>query len=47
MHYKRLLNNDWKDIEEMVENEKSCWKCNITSIGYRLITSYMISFSMM
>jgi hypothetical protein len=53
MHFKRLLNSDWKDVEDRIEKKNACWKGNITSIGSRLIlleaslssiTSYMMSF---
>jgi hypothetical protein len=53
MHFKRLLNSDWKDVEDRIEKKNTCWKGNISSIGSRLIlleaslssiTSYMMSF---
>ena len=37
MHFKKLLNSDWKETEEKVEKKNASWKGNLTSIGSRLI----------
>ena len=56
MHFKKLLNRDWKETEEKVEKKNASWKGNLTSIGSRLILiesslsnvpSYMLSMFLM
>ena len=53
MHYKKLVNSDWKSSEDKVEKKNSSWIGNLASIGSRLILveaslsnvpSYMLSF---
>jgi hypothetical protein len=37
MHFKKLANVDWKDMEDKVEKKTACWKGGLNSIGRRLI----------
>jgi hypothetical protein len=37
MHFKKLANVDWKDMEDKVEKKTACWKGGLNSIGGRLI----------
>jgi hypothetical protein len=37
MHYKSLLNKDWKELEERFEKRLSSWKGKFLSTGGRLV----------
>jgi hypothetical protein len=37
MHHKKLLNRDWKEIEERFQKKLSCWKGKHLSYGGRLV----------
>ena len=53
MHYRRLRNADWKEVEERFQKRLSCWKGKLLSVGGRLVlinsvlsnlSMYMLSF---
>jgi hypothetical protein len=37
MHYKKLNNKDWKNIEKRFEKKLSCWKGKMLSVGGRSV----------
>jgi hypothetical protein len=37
MHFRKLTNNDWKMVEDKIENKLSCSKGKLWSIGGRLV----------
>jgi len=37
MHYKKLNNKDWKNIDERLRKKLSCWKRKMLSVGGRLV----------
>jgi hypothetical protein len=46
MHYKRLSNKDWKEIEHRIEKKLSSWKGKPLSVGGRLVLINSILTSM-
>ena len=37
MHFKKLFNKDWKNIEERIEKRLSSWKGKMLTVGGRLV----------
>jgi hypothetical protein len=37
MHFRKLYNKDWKNVEERIEKRLSGWKGKILTVGGRLI----------
>lgn len=37
IHYRKLLNKVWKEIEDSLEKKLSCWKGKLLSYGARLV----------
>jgi hypothetical protein len=37
MHYRKLSNRDWKQVEERFEKKLSSWKGKLLSLGGRLV----------
>ena len=37
MHYKKLRNGDWKEVEERFDEKLSCWKVKMLYVGGRLV----------
>jgi hypothetical protein len=46
MHYKRLNNKDWKEIEHRIEKKLSSWKGKLLFVGGRLVLINSILISM-
>jgi hypothetical protein len=48
MHFRKLLNKDWKNIEERIEKRLSGWKGKMLTVGGRLelINSVLSSLPM-
>jgi hypothetical protein len=37
MHFRKLYNKDWKNIEERIEKRLSGWKVKMLTVGSRLV----------
>jgi mannosylglycoprotein endo-beta-mannosidase len=37
MHHKKLMNKDWKHVEERFHKRLNCWRSNLLSVGGRLV----------
>jgi hypothetical protein len=37
MHHRKLLNKDWKHVEERFQKRLSCWRGKMLSVGERLV----------
>ena len=37
MHHRKLINKDWKCVEERFQKRLSCWRSKILSVGGRLV----------
>jgi hypothetical protein len=46
MHHKKLSNNDWKIIEQIIEKKLSSWKRKHLSIGGRLVLINLVLTSL-
>ena len=48
MHHKKLMNKDWKYVEEIFKKRLSCWRSKLLPVGKRLvlINSILSSLSM-
>jgi hypothetical protein len=48
MHHRKLMNKDWKHVEEYFQKKLNCWRSKMLSIGGRLalINSILSSLPM-
>jgi hypothetical protein len=46
MHFRKLSNNDWKMIEQIIEKKLSSWKGKYLSVGGRLVLINSILMSL-
>jgi mannosylglycoprotein endo-beta-mannosidase len=37
MHHRKLINKDWKHVEERFQKRLNCWRSNLLSVGGRLV----------
>jgi uncharacterized protein YpuA (DUF1002 family) len=37
MHYRKLSNKDWEQVEERIEKKLSSWKWKYLSVGGRIV----------
>jgi hypothetical protein len=37
MHHRKLMNKDWKRVEERFQKRLNCWRSKLLSVGGRLI----------
>jgi len=37
MHHRKLMNKDWKHVEERFQKRLNCWRSKMLSVGGRLV----------
>jgi len=44
IHHRKLMNKDWKHVEERFQKRLSCWRGKMLSVGGRLVLiNYVLS----
>jgi hypothetical protein len=46
MYHRKLMNKDWKDVEERFQKKLNCWKSKMLSVGERLVLLHSILSSL-